>query len=218
MKIIELIGPSGVGKSTFYRNLRQKGLIADWPVPEEAARRILKENPERKFGLSAGDRFLLEQKLNSPRLHTMTALEKYDYLGFCLRKMRAESIIRAAESSQPVFGENHIFHGFNLELLTLAQRSDEEFSNYLPNRKFILLQRTHDEIIDNRLKRAASGEFRPGMTRFDRANEWASIEIYYERMKMLEGLFITHEVPYISITLGENSSAAEEKVTAFIAH
>jgi hypothetical protein len=163
-KIVELIGATGVGKSTLFRNL-QDDLRNDWFFKSQLKVEITKSRDH--FNLLGIDEqvfidLLLQEKYkNLNDFKDMNLAKKTSLYIFFIREMEMDVFARYTPLSKGLFSGDGLTHNFKHEILFLKNINDsltnfkkECLRNIFKNRSIIHLDASTEYIINNLKKRS----------------------------------------------------------------
>nr|WP_163503661.1 hypothetical protein [Halomonas socia] len=172
--VVELIGPSGVGKTYFYNYLRSE-LEGNWFFRNEV-KRISNYKGSSFSLLKEQDALLIESFLNKKYDNIFSGKEalqrKISLYEFFLKEMAADVYFRHTKLARGLFSEDGITHNFSKEILWYHEKlheGDEKkqhdvLQRFFDNRSVILYEAPTTQIIKN-LKIRSSQE--PGA-----GNDW----------------------------------------------
>jgi hypothetical protein len=158
--VLELIGPSGVGKTTLYRNL-QPVIDSSWQGPAGSIFEAVKLNeypdsPHFKL-LSKKLESLESRAINSVQktvlLRYFTGVVLVDYEMHCVPSPHTPPLIQASASKYLL--DEGLLHNFAKELLDLE---DKDFISLVNNKSVIYLRpKVADLVVSRILKRTKEG-------------------------------------------------------------
>ena len=158
--IVELIGPSGIGKSTFLKEQRALGGLESWPDLISAVDTIFASTPPKKPNWLPEDLFLLDRKLTNTLAEQFNILHRYQHLQNRYRRLLYDVHLREYGGPYKILDDDHVCHLFTAELVSLAQAEPKAFKRFIQNRAFVFLRRSPKGILSNIRAREAAGEGR----------------------------------------------------------
>lgn len=170
---VDLVGPTGVGKTTFFSAL-EPDLKKDWFFRGQIPRKKLEK--KRPFRLVHGRQQdfvgnLLQKKHENLSKIVELSLARREYLyNFFVKEMEQDIFFRYSNLPKGYFSEDGITHGFTNEIVDLMQGTsphdtgDNCLEEFFGGRAIIQLAASADYIIENLKKRSIET---PG-----RANDW----------------------------------------------
>lgn len=214
--IVELIGPSGIGKSTFLRNLRARGGLEAWPDLISVMNQRLSVNPNPPAAWQPEDLFLLDRKLTNTLVEQFNVLHRYQHLQNRYRRMHYDVILRGTNQPHQILDDDHVCHLFTPEVVSLAQTDSQGFSRFIGNRAFIFLKRPAVSILSNIRARELAGEGRAGVSGVSDAVIVARTRARIEDARALKGICRLLGAPVLSVNLDESLEINHDKVGTFL--
>lgn len=217
-RIIELTGPSGVGKTTLFRAIQPAIEARGYLGFDRAVTEALRRAPAPRIRVPMASQFLLDRRLTRAAEQRTPPMDRYVELQYSYRKLLNSVLLQDHLAEATVIDDDPISHLFMPELLALATTDPEGLSKALPRRAFVLLKRRPGSILENRMKRLAAQEHRPGFL-VPRNREAALRDIEGELetyVRLAEHLSITG-APLLSLDLDEiGPQTARNDLEAFI--
>lgn len=178
---IELIGSSGIGKSTLIKNLSERGAISSW----------LLFNPVRNILCAHEKKSMMSQELRALYLKLwrdkVDSIYQNDFISskqkialgaFYLKNLRADMGLRTLYLSNGVINDDSVLHNFRSEILSNTSVFPEEiWKQFLQRRALIYLYSNYESVRENLLKRKETQALR-----FNWLNELGE-ERYFEFFK-----------------------------------
>lgn len=145
-KIIELIGPSGVGKSTLYNTLKDR-LVGDWGSLNTVKTFQNQNNDERLAELHW---MIFKHKFYTLESLNASSHAKLDLVEYFKNVLSTNIKLLQFRNEKGVFLEEGICHNFSLELLQLNK---EDLFNILGKRYLISLLPKDPKIIVHQIRK-----------------------------------------------------------------
>ena len=213
--IVELIGPSGVGKTHLVNRLRDAGRLQGWQSIREASALLESETPAPDM---CGEYFQLKMleeqiswfKANCPQHEVdlfMPVHEAY---------IRADILIEKSTRDFKILADEHLFHIFCGQVLNLAVNQREVLQRTLRNRAFIFVFDTAENILKNTRLRQQAGVWRPRMGGVGDDQLRERTEWYFSYMNQMAGMIAAENGRQIHLDLAGDESKLDSTVVNFL--
>ncbi|WP_447045835.1 ATP-binding cassette domain-containing protein [Vreelandella sp. H-I2] len=155
--IVELIGPSGVGKTTLFKNI-EKELRPQWVFKKDLA----KINPLGIKGIGVEAPYynvaslLIEERLKSSAASKRPpSISKLSSLNYCAKELANNIVYINKEIPNWLFSDDGIFHLFTSEIVTCEDKlvNDEEAKKFLFEKRVLVHLDAEEEYIVENLKK-----------------------------------------------------------------
>ena len=212
MPIFELVGPTGVGKTTLALTFMRSNAQGKPYMPAELTRG---KNVRPRLGQI--DAFLLDRLL--PRLMDQhrgagNIFDFYHRLDYFYRKLLQDSGLRHHYGVNSVLDDDPVSHLFLAELVALA-RNDSKFEEFTQHRVYIFVENALDQVLSNHEARATRA-YR-ALNGFSRASlESKIVAPYLEHMGTLKAHLGKKAVRYFEIDLSLGLTHGVEALKAVI--
>ena len=213
--IVELIGPSGVGKTHLVNRLRDAGRLQGWQSIREASALLEAETPATDMCSEFLQQNMLEEqmswfKANCPQHEvdlSRPLLEEH---------IRADILIEKSTRDFKILADEHLFQIFCGQVLKLAINQREVFRRTLQCRAFIFVFDTAGKILRNTWLRQQAGVWRPmlggvGDDRLHKRTEW-----FFSYMNKMAGLIAAENGRQIHLDLAVDESELDSTVVKFL--
>lgn len=217
--IVELIGPSGIGKSRFLKDQRSLGGLDNWPDLITAIDRVFVSSPAPKANWLPEDLFLLERKLTNTLAEQFNILNRYQHLQNRYRRLHYDVLLRGHSVGYTILDDDHVGHLFTAELVSLAQVDPKAFQRFIQNRAFVFLTRSPQNILRNVRAREAAGEGRAGVSGVSDAVILARTRARLADALALQEICKVLKIPQVSIDLDKtdgDSTSQNRLLTTFL--
>jgi hypothetical protein len=155
--IIGILGPSGVGKTTFFRHIRKgRPRPSFWATTEEALRA---RSPGKQRCFKADDRVLdlLQDRLELSRRLSVGKGDALRYVYNAFSAYFDEIRLETLDLPCHVVRDEGFFFAFRREILKHGKRHPELLAELVRNRAFVVLRCPPAEVAANLRRRAAAG-------------------------------------------------------------
>lgn len=163
-RLIELSGPTGVGKTTLFRRLEPSIRTRGYLSLDEAVTRVLRRSADPSLRFPAAAQFLLDRRLARAAASSARPVDKYPELDFAYRRLLNSFMLNHHLPDSTIVDDDPVSHLFMQELLQLADAAPQGLRSALPKRAFVFLKRAPDTILANRLARLRTGVSRWGFS------------------------------------------------------
>lgn len=212
MPIVEIIGPSGIGKSGLLRTLLESGQERNWMTLDEAAR-----NRQIAPKFSDWEVFLLDRKLRDVlATQGISVVEIYGILPFFLNKLAVDSVLRPEFGTRRIVDGDPLFNNYAAAIIDLAKLDKAAFTALVRNRAFVFLNARPERILRNIRERQKRGEYRIAMTATSDADVLAKVRRHIESLLQIRDLLSATGNPFIEIDFDFSEPGHERPVAEFI--
>jgi hypothetical protein len=147
--IVEMIGPSGIGKSTLLKSLSQTAGCPPWLDLPQAGQEELAKSRATPTPWKPADLFLLERKLTNTLAEQFNVLHRYQHLHNRYRRLHFDVLLRENPRNGVFLDDDHICHLFTTELVALGQVEPDLFKEFMTGRAFVFLKLSPIQILKN---------------------------------------------------------------------
>ena len=214
--IVELIGPSGIGKSTLLKALSQSTQSPPWLDLVAAGREELAKPRTSATPWAPADLFLLDRKLTNTLAEQFNVLHRYQHLHNRYNRLHYDVLLRENPRNGVFVDDDHVCHLFTTELVALGQVEPDLFRTFMAGRAFIFLKLPASQILRNIRARERSGIGRAGVTGVSDAAILARTQQRLEDSVMLSALVGELGLPQILVDLEEPQADNLQKMIGFL--
>lgn len=168
MPIVELVGPSGVGKTTLLRKLIQRSPGHHWTPVDREIHPMSVPKPDLE-SISAIDRFLLERKTERVMAEYRNPVDRRGLLFYCYRNLLADVAVREHYTRARLISGDGLCHNFGAELVAAHTSGIPGLPGFFSDRAFVVLHSSAPAILRNVRHREVLGGYRPGIANQDDA-------------------------------------------------
>jgi len=212
---IEFIGPSGVGKTTLFKKMKELNKNNSWiGIKEYYKFKANKGKYNRDFKLYES---LIDYKIKNISQADFDAYKKLRLLSFFYKKLKEELFARSTNDEFAIVLEDGIFHNFTPEFIRLSEEKSDSFKRLLQKRAFVFLHAPPEYNARNILKRKKeTGAIRPQHEKLNN-EELISRQTQVLRTKQkLITIIDTFEIPILKIDTSEDLMINAQKINGFI--
>lgn len=214
--IIEFIGPSGVGKTTFLDNFK-KTIGTNW-LSIDDIRKItcLKKNNSHSEVIK---KILIEKKKNIEKLNRTEYQKKFIY-DYFEEIIRLDFYVSCSKENIQLINDDGIFHNFSNEILCISKKNKSAIENLLLKRKIIYFKSSPENILNNLKKRhyrnpGASNDWY-GYANKNSKSIQVMIEKFFDESEKIYRIVKSMGATVMTINLDEDQMDNLEKAKEFI--
>ncbi|AIJ44657.1 hypothetical protein O987_02345 [Comamonas testosteroni TK102] len=214
-KVIEFIGPSGIGKTTFFNHL--KGVIDPAWLGMDDVREIAKTQ-----NVSEPDdivRTIIYRKRENVEKLNRSEFQK-KFIGDYFNEIITLDQLVSSSKNLKLINDDGVFHNFSKEILSASKEKYNEVQKLLLNRKIIYFTASSEKILDNLKERhqktpGASNDWY-GYTQKNSISIQEMIEISVNESEEIYNLVKSMGAAVMRINLDEDNMENIEKAQNFI--
>ncbi len=215
---VEFLGPSGVGKSTLYREVKKTRRTKDLWVPFSSFP-IQTDGLELKSeNFPEPHQALLEKKLNAiAQQRDYPIITKLRLVFFFVKNIKKDILLSNVNKENIVLWDDGPIHNFSSQIVGLADENPKHFKDLIKNTAFVFCSCSASGLVQNVYSR--ENEF--GKTRPQHRNKsydtlLRAAEKNLENKRAFFDLLKKHQASYIEINTEESLQDNAQKVRLFV--
>lgn len=225
-KLVELTGPSGVGKTHLYDSIHSR-LKSEWQSRQTATSHAQRTGFSFEISKQSSNiaEVLLKKKYENILLHDIPLWRKVRLYDFCAKEMATDIVARERIlPSCGVFSDDGITHNFSREIIQIYEEnsgfSSEAIVGFFRGRSVIFLDADESLILKNLEKRNTISSVKAlnnWLAHMSRQDVVAMIRRTKENRKKLSNIISSFDVPILQLDAKNDIEFNQKQILGFIA-